>query len=177
MRRLLDRFLAGRRPPDNACGPLADDERLLGWATTVDDAAVVVTSRGLWWPAEAGTARLDWHDILKASWSDGELAVLAGEEVEPGVVRDGVRRVVWLAEPRNVPEEVRARVTRSVAHSSHHVLPGGGGVRVVARRVAGEDGLTWLLRFDSETDRTDAAARAEAERLLDEVRAQNDPAI
>ena len=45
-----------------------------------------------------------------------------------------------LLEPGDVPDQVRTRVTRSVAYTAHHPLPGGG-VRVVGRRVSGADGL------------------------------------
>ena len=55
-----------------------------------------------------------------------------------------------LLEPNEVPEQVRARVTKSVAYTSHHPLPAGG-VRVVGRRVSGVDGLSWAVRYDSGT--------------------------
>jgi hypothetical protein len=55
-----------------------------------------------------------------------------------------------LLEPNEVPEQVRTRVTRSVAYTSHHPLPVGG-VRVVGRRVSGVDGLSWAVRYDSGT--------------------------
>lgn len=165
----LRRLFPARRPPGGTYGPLSDGERVLGWATTDDGATVVATSCGVWWPGDDGLRRLPWHEIQKATWSGDTLVLLLGEEVEPGVVRDGTRWSVRLAEPANVPEVVRARVTRSVVHSSHHPLPGGGGVRVVARRVSGEDGLTWLVRFDTETDRADPAARAAAAAALERV--------
>ena len=55
-----------------------------------------------------------------------------------------------LLEPDEVPDQVRTRVTRSVAYTSHHPLPVGG-VRVVGRRVSGVDGLSWAVRYDSGT--------------------------
>jgi hypothetical protein len=51
---------------------------------------------------------------------------------------------------------VRDRVSRSVAYTRHHDVPGGG-VRVVARRVPGVDGVTWHVRFDEGTDAADPA--------------------
>jgi hypothetical protein len=57
---------------------------------------------------------------------------------------------VTLLDPDKVPEQVRARVTKSVAYTSHHPVPGGG-VRIVARRVPGEDGLRWTARYDART--------------------------
>jgi hypothetical protein len=55
-----------------------------------------------------------------------------------------------LLEPNEVPEQVRARVTKSVAYTAHHPLPVGG-VRVVGRRVSGVDGLSWAVRYDAGT--------------------------
>jgi hypothetical protein len=82
-----------------------------------------------------------------------------------------------LAEPDDVPLRVRERVTKSVAYTVHHELPGGGGVRVVARRVPGIDGVTWHVRFDDGTDAADeevAAATAElvAQEAGELIRAQ-----
>ena len=72
---------------------------------------------------------------------------------------DDVPVVLTLSDPRDVPARVRERVTRSVAYTRHHPLPDGG-VRVVGRRVAGADGLTWHVRYDESTDRDDPEIRA-----------------
>lgn len=168
---LLDRFF--RRPPEGTMPPLAADERVTAWASDDDGTTVVATPDGLWLPGDEPRRRLRWHEMHKATWSEGVLTIVPGVEVEPGVVSDGPLVRLRLGEPRDLPGEVRSRVTRSVAYSSHQPLPGGrGGIRVVARRVPGEDGLTWVLRFDSDEDRADPAARAAAERLLDAARNQ-----
>jgi len=49
-----------------------------------------------------------------------------------------------------VPDQVRTRVTRSVAYTVYHRLQVGG-VRVVGRRVSGADGLSWSVRYDAGT--------------------------
>ena len=51
---------------------------------------------------------------------------------------------------RDLPDQVRTRVTRSVAYTTHHPMPTGG-VRVVGRRVSGQNGLSWAVRYDSGT--------------------------
>ena len=57
-----------------------------------------------------------------------------------------------LLEPGELPDQVRTRVTKSVAYTTHHPLPSGaGGVRVVGRRVPGQNGLSWAVRYDSGT--------------------------
>jgi hypothetical protein len=59
-------------------------------------------------------------------------------------------------------------VTRSVAFTAHHPLPSGG-VRVVARRVAGRDGLAWHVRYDDGTDVADPAVLAATAELVAEA--------
>jgi hypothetical protein len=140
------KLAADRRPT------LDRDERIVAWAQTPDEHVVVATNRGLWLP---GRGRLGWHDIHKAAWSGQELRITAGEVAEE---RDGYTVLVdehiqayALPEPGDLPDQVRTRVTRSVAFTSHHPLPGGAGVRIVARRVSGVDGLRWTVRPDTGT--------------------------
>jgi hypothetical protein len=143
-----------RRLPADQRPPLAPDERVVAWGRTADDAVVVATNLGLWLPGEPG--RLGWHEIHKATWSGRQLAVTAADQVAEGdgyvVMTDRQPVVHTLLDPDRVPEQVRTRVTRSVAYTSHHPVPGGGGVRVVARRVSGVDGLRWTVRYDTGTD-------------------------
>ncbi|MEJ3745165.1 hypothetical protein WEI85_17945 [Actinomycetes bacterium KLBMP 9797] len=146
------------------------DERILAWAET-GDGVLVATNRGLWLP---GLKRLGWHEIHKAVWSGRELTVTPAAVVEEhggyAVVADQPLLSYLLLAPGDLPHQVRARVTRSVAYTEHHLLPGGGGVRIVARRVSGVDGLTWTARYDAGSSPDDAAvadlvaaARAAAE--------------
>ncbi|GAA4961710.1 hypothetical protein [Actinoplanes utahensis] len=144
-----------RRPrlPAASRPPLADGERVLAWCPVADSADVVVaTNHGLWLPGVAG--RLGWHEVHKAAWSGRELRITPAEVAEE---RDGYTVLVdapvvsfLLLEPAELPDQVRARVTRSVAYTAHHPLPEGA-VRVVGRRVAGRDGLSWAVRYDSGT--------------------------
>jgi hypothetical protein len=133
---------------------LAADERIVAWAGGTGDDVVVATNLGLWLPGAEG--RLGWHEIHKATWSGRRLAVVPAEEVGGAdgyvVMRDLPSRVFTLLDPGNVPEQVRSRVSRSVAYTSHHPLPDGGGVRVAARRVSGVNGLRWTVRYDAGSD-------------------------
>ena len=145
-----------RRPklPADKRPPLDADERVLSWAYVGPEPGgpvAVATNRGLWLP-ELG--RLGWHEIHRAAWSGRELRVTPAEVAE---VRDDYAVLIdspvvsfLLLEPNEVPEQVRARVTKSVAYTSHHPLPVGG-VRVVGRRVSGVDGLSWAVRYVSGT--------------------------
>ncbi|GAA0265282.1 hypothetical protein [Cryptosporangium japonicum] len=175
--KLIDRLFRRDAPP--VTPPLEAADRVVAWATTAE-AIAVASVHALWLPPKKGVTdqewhRLGWHEIHKAVWREGSLVVTPGVEVEPGVVADGAVRRLRLPDPRDLPTQVRERVERSVAHTEHHALSTGGGVRVVARRVPGQNGLTWQLRFDDPADRNSDAARAEAEGLLAAARATHEP--
>ena len=145
-------FLRRRPKLPAALQPLLDaDERVLAWAAVGEASAVIATNRGVWLP-ERG--RLGWHHIHKAAWSGRELRITPAEVAEERsgytVQVDAPVLTYLLLEPGELPDQVRTRVTRSVAYTAHHPLPGGG-VRVVGRRVSGADGLTWSVRYDAGT--------------------------
>ncbi|WP_433609860.1 hypothetical protein ACQP2P_39545 [Dactylosporangium sp. CA-139114] len=144
---------AGRRPS------LGADERVVAWAGATGDDVVVVTNHGVWLPGAAEP--LGWHEIHKATWSGRQLSVTAAREVPVGddayaVMEDRPPIVVTLLDPDRVPEQVRVRVNKSIAHTSHHPLEEitgvKGGVRVVGRRVPGVNGLRWTVRYDEGVD-------------------------
>jgi hypothetical protein len=147
------RLLRRRRLPAASRPPLEPDERVVAWAAAVDSPAVVATNRGLWLPPPVGF--VGWSAIHKATWSGGSLTVVPAQEVaafEAYVqMRDLDPVTVALVDPDRLPDQVRTRVTRSVAYTRHFALAGGGGVRVVGRRVPGHDGLWWTVRYDPGT--------------------------
>jgi hypothetical protein len=140
---------ADRRP---ALGP---EERVVAWAPVTGEEVIVLTNHGVWLPGTG--SRLGWHEIHKATWSGRQLALVASGQVaateDYAVVEDEPATVYTLLDPDNVPAQVRARVTKSIAYTRHHPLPGGGGVRVVARRMPGVNGLRWTVRYDEGVDR------------------------
>lgn len=166
-------WLRRRRLPVGKRPPLDADERVVGWAATPGDDVVVATTRGLFLPGRDG--RLPWHEIHKAVWSGRELTVTPAAVVEQrdgyAVADDLPSEGHLLLDPGDLPQQVYTRVTRSVAYTMHHQVPGGGGVRVVARRVSGVDGLTWTVRYDPGTDRDSAAARQATAELVAQARA------
>ncbi|GLY01559.1 MULTISPECIES: hypothetical protein [Actinoplanes] len=158
-------FLRRRAALPGALKPsLEPEERILAWSA-VEEAALVVTNRGIWLPG--ADARLGWHEIHKVAWSGRELRItpaeVTGERNGYTVLSDGPVVSYLLLEPGEVPDQVRTRVTRSVAYTSHHGLPQGG-VRVVGRRVSGRDGLSWAVRYDEGTpsDRPEIADATDA---------------
>jgi hypothetical protein len=161
------------RLPADKKPPLEREERVVAWAETPSGDVVVATNRGLFLPGREG--RLPWHQIHKAVWSGREMVVTPALTVDQ---RDGYEVADdlpgeghLLIEPRDLPQQVYTRVTRSVAYTQHHPLPGGGGVRVVARRVSGTDGLSWTVRYDPGTDRDSDAVRQRTAELVAEARA------
>jgi hypothetical protein len=130
---------------------LEPEERVLTWAPVGENQALVATNRGLWLPSGQ---RLGWQEIHKAAWSGRELRVTPAEVAEERgdytVLVDGPVQAFLLLEPRDLPDQIRTRVTRSVAYTSHHPLTAGG-VRVVGRRVSGLNGLSWAVRYDANT--------------------------
>ena len=148
---LVERWRRQRLPAE-ARRPFEANEHVVSWAP-VDGGHLIATNLGLYLP---GRERLGWHEIHKATWSGRELTVLPGrvaaaagtaDEAPVDVVEDTEPVSYLLLDPGELPHQVRQRVTRSVVHSSHHPLPNGG-VRVLARRVAGVNGLSWALRYD-----------------------------
>ncbi|WP_433828917.1 hypothetical protein ACQP2E_06325 [Actinoplanes sp. CA-015351] len=145
-----------RRPslPAESRPPLASGERVVAWCLSGDSTedVVVATNHGIWLPS--AVARLGWHEIHKVAWSGRELriipAVVSSEREGYTVLVDGPAVTFLLLEPGEVPDQVRTRVTKSVGYTTHHTLPGGA-VRVVGRRVSGQDGLSWAVRYDAGT--------------------------
>jgi hypothetical protein len=159
-----------RRIPAELKAKLDRDERVVASSSTVDDnGTVVVTTRGLWLP---GRDRLGWHQIHKASWAGSRLTVIPALPVSESdgylVMADDAAVVVDLVSPDDVPAQVRERVTRSVAYTAHHPVPGGG-VRVVGRRVPGINGVTWHVRYDDGTDSADPEVVATTGELVAEA--------
>jgi hypothetical protein len=163
---------AARRPA------LAADERIVAWTDAPDDQVIVATTLGLWLP---GRERLGWHEIHKAAWSGRELRVtpsaVAAERDGYAIVADQPTLSYLLLEPGELPHQVRTRVTRSVAYTSHHALSTGGGVRVVARRVPGVDGLSWSVRYDDGVSADQAGIADVTDELVSRAQAAATPAV
>jgi hypothetical protein len=159
------RLFRRRKLPAAQRPALGAEERIVAWATASGDAAVVATNLGLWLPG--ATERLGWHEIHKATWSGRQLALIGAREVETQdgytVLADQPAGIQTLLEPDDVPQQVRIRVNKSIAYTQHHPDPG---VRVVARRVPGLNGLRWTVRYDDGVDAADPRVRAVTAELV-----------
>lgn len=163
---VFERFRKAQ-PPASATAGFEHDERTLAWGETDDDAAVVATNLGLWLP---GVGRVGWHEIDKAAWRDDTLSVMRGVDVGDPFAESQPIGSWGLVAPGQVPKVVHRRVTNSVAVTEHLPLGSGGGVRIVGRRVPGQDGLSWSAHLDPGISRHDPAVQAEVAALLDRAR-------
>ena len=140
---------------------LGPGERRVAWATTPDGRPVVASSSALHLPD--GTT-LAWDAIERAHWEKPTLQLIELTEREGSGRRHEVE--LDLARDTDLPQEVRARISASVAWSSHVKLRPAGGVRIVGRRRVGLEVLDWQLVFDRGTDPQDPVLRAQAEEHL-----------
>ena len=141
---------------------VATGERRLAWALTTEGAPLVATPTGLY----DGGEPLPWVQVEKVSWQPPHLSVTEGALVEG----TGPRHDWELAEDAHLAEVVRAQVTSSIGWSDRRRLASGGALRVVGRRVPGEDALLWQVVYLEGADPDDPLNRAEAERLVDGLR-------
>lgn len=148
-------------PDDVLAVPLAAGERRVAWARTTDGAAVVVSDHGVHLP---GRSLLAWADLARASFQRPLLVLEEIAEVEGSGAQHAV--ALDLGDDTDLPQVLRARLSASVAWSSHQRLAPAGGVRVVGRRQRDQDALAWQLVYDADTDAKDPALRAQAEQHL-----------
>ena len=151
-----------RQQVPEAVRSLRLDERRLAWAVTDSGTAVVATPTSLL----AGSVVLPWTSIAKVSWEPPVLVLREVAEVEDA----GEQHRFVLAEDSRLAEVVRAQVTSSVAWSDVRRLEPRGKVRVVARRVPGQDALLWQTVWLEGTDPSAPLLRAQAEELVAALR-------
>ena len=147
--------------------PLHHRERLLAVARLADGSWVAATPRALVLPGR----RVDWSTVAHAEWSD-ERSQLRVDQL-PTADGEAETHLLVLDEPGRLPEVVRDRVTSSIVASRHTSVEGKAGVRVVARRVPGEDELQWQVVVDAGLDpadpRVQAVSAAAVSALRDEL--------
>jgi hypothetical protein len=141
---------------------LRTEERRLAWGITADDLPLVATSSTLY----LGSESLPWTQVERISWKPSTLTIIEVAEVEG----TGRTRSYVLTEDARLAETIRARVTSSVAWSDRRALHPKGAVRLVGRRVPGEDLLEWQQVFEPGTDPHDPFLRAQVELMVEALR-------
>jgi hypothetical protein len=144
--------------------PLHGRERLLAVARLADGSWVAATPRALVLPGR----RVDWSTVAHAEWSD-ERSLLRVDQLRTSAAEAETHRLV-LDEPGRVPEVVRDRVTSSIVASRHTAVEGRAGVRVVARRVPGEDDLQWQVVVDRGLDPADPRVQTASDAAVSDLR-------
>lgn len=138
-------------------------ERRLAWGLTDDGVPVVATATGL----RFGEATLPWTQVEKATWAPPVLSVREVADVEG----TGALHLFHMVEERNLAGIVRTCVTSSVGWSEVRALEAGGAVRLVGRRVPGQDALLWQVVHLEGTDPLDPSVRAQVEQAVSALRA------
>lgn len=144
--------------------PLQPRERLLAVAPLADGAWVAATPLALVLPGR----RVDWSTVAHAEWSDTETALRVDQLATGGAPAETHRLV--LDQPNRLPEVVRERVMASIVASRHTPVEGKAGVRVVARRVPGDDELIWQVVVDRGLDPADPRVQAVSETAVADLR-------
>jgi hypothetical protein len=141
----------------------AVSDRRLAWGVTEDGLALVASPTCL----HVGAEQLAWTDVEKVGWADPLLRLTEMAEVA------GAGRVhLWeLAEEHGLAETVRERVTASIAWSDVRRLQPDGEVRLVGRRVPGQDLLVWQAVWQEGTDPSDPLLRTQVESMVTGLRA------
>jgi hypothetical protein len=163
-------FHARDRPPRALLDLLDRDERVLSWANTSTGSVVLATPLGLWWPSSDSPRRIGWQYINKAVWRERRLVVVEAELADDLLLVDRPPVSAELTTPRDLPPTVRKRVEANVVRSEVLASPGGQ-VRVVARRIPGQDGLRWWARLEPGTADTPDVREAVRARV-DSMRAE-----
>lgn len=159
------------RPPDAVVSALdlVRGERLLGWASGVDGAWYVGSTDALYLPLpEGGYRRVPWEQVGSAEWQQetDRLAIVEVPQPDHPSLPEQVT-VFEVAEPGQLLELIRERVTKSIVWTSYAPVRGRSGVTVVARRSPSAGGpVAWSVSAPG-LDLGDPAVRRAAERLLD----------
>lgn len=137
-------------------------DRRLAWGMTTDGVALVASPTCL----HVGGEQIPWEQVERVGWADPTLRIVETSEVEgSGLVH------LWdLAEDHHLSTVIRERVTASVAWSDLRTLSPGGAVRLVGRRVPGQEVLSWQAVWQPGTDPGDPFLRAQVDAALDALR-------
>lgn len=147
---------------------LADGERVLAWAVDGEGRWHLGTDRALHLAEADGYRKLGWEQIERAEWQrdEGRLGVV--ESADWGQPEQ--RHELDIAEPGQLHELLRERVTKSVLTTAYAKVRGKAGLSVVARRSPVGEGLVqWSYVLAEGLDPHDPQVTEVAERLQREA--------
>jgi hypothetical protein len=137
-------------------------ERRLAWGVTDDGTALVAAPTSLY----VGEQPLPWTSVERVSWQPPVLTITEVAEVEG----TGASHSWTLVEEARLAEIVRERVTASIAWSDVRSLQPAGSVRLVGRRMPGQELLEWQTVWRAGTNPADPLLRAQVDAFLDGLR-------
>lgn len=161
------------RLPDavTATLPLDRGERPLAWAVDRDGRWHIGTDRALHLAADDGWHKLPWERIERADWQRDDERLAVVEVAEWGEPEQ--RYDIGVAEPGQLLELLRERVTKSVLTTVYARVRGRAGLSVVARRSPTGDGpVAWSFVLAPGLDPTHPDVIEVAERTLREATAE-----
>ncbi len=158
---------AAARAEARAHAPVRPGERLLAVACGAGGDLLAATDWALYHQTGQAWTRLGWEQLGRVDW-DEQRHVLVLTGLTPTVA---ARTVLRLAKDWDLPAVAVERVSWAKVLDQRISLNGGAGARVIARRLPGEAGVTWLVILDRGLDPADPGIRAELESALTELRA------
>lgn len=146
------------------------DGRPLAFAEAADGTWLVGTRAAL---AVVGSdvLQIPWERLEGADWDRDESRLRFAEIGEFGQPRPAYSFTLPEAEPRDLLELVRERVTASIVLQRGHVVSGKRGFKVVGRRSPAGGPISWMFEYDEGIDPADPAVLRAADALLRQARA------
>jgi hypothetical protein len=158
---------AAARAEARAHAPVRPGERLLAVARDTGGELLAATDQALYHQAGQAWVRLGWEQVGRAAW-DEQRHVLILSCLTPAIP---ARTVLGLAKDWDLPAVAAERVSWTTLLDQRLSPNGQAGARVVARRLPGQELLTWLVILDRGLDPANRGVRAELESALTELRA------
>ena len=150
--------------------PTEAGERLLAATRDATGRWLVGSDRALYVPHDDGWHRMPWQQIDQATWDRESESLVVVEIADYGQPQP--RHEFAVAEPGQLLELVRERVTASVLLTRHVPVPGSQGLQLVARRAPVAGGVVdWSVRLAESLDPSDPDVLRAVERALTEAKA------
>jgi hypothetical protein len=150
--------------------PTETGERALA-ATQVDGEWHVGTDRALYLRTDSGWHRIPWQRVDQATWDRDTERFVVVEVADFGQPQP--RHEIAMADPGQLLELVRERVTASILLSRHVPVPGSRGMQVIARRAPVPGGeVDWSVRLAESLDPADPQVVRAVEEALAEARSE-----
>jgi hypothetical protein len=165
--RLLRRGRSGSALPREVAARV--DGRALASAEATDGTWLVGTRAALVLVGD-DVVRIPWEQVEGADWDREESRLRFAEIGEYGVPRPSYSFTLPDAEPRDLLELVRERVTASIVLQRGHLVAGKRGLKVVGRRSPVGGPISWMFEYDEGIDPADPAVAEAADVLLQRAR-------